>query len=134
MSDTLGRGSRETQQQTLVLHTFGSRIECAGSFAALQMYSACAYLPYTWVTCLLIMLRVGQCDVLLRLCRQAAFNVAIAGWIPCGVIFACIALFLAKEEDALQVTHLNPHTPNTVLCCEHCLKRFSSRPFSQPMK
>ncbi len=35
--------------------------------------------------------------------RQAAFNVAIAGWIPCGVIFACIAGSLGKEEDALQV-------------------------------
>jgi hypothetical protein len=35
--------------------------------------------------------------------RQAAFNVAIAGWIPCGVIFAIAALFLAKEEDGLQV-------------------------------
>lgn len=35
--------------------------------------------------------------------RQAAFNVAIAGWIPCGAIFASIAFFLAKEEDDLQV-------------------------------
>jgi hypothetical protein len=39
-------------------------------------------------------------------CRQAAFNVAIAGWIPCGAIFAICALFLAKEEDGLQVCSL----------------------------
>ena len=36
-------------------------------------------------------------------CRKAAFNVAVGGWIPCGICFAFIALFLAKEEDALQV-------------------------------
>lgn len=36
-------------------------------------------------------------------CRQSAFNVAIAGWIPCGAIFAVCALFLAREEDGLQV-------------------------------
>ncbi len=52
--------------------------------------------------------------------RQAAFNVAIAGWIPCGVIFACIALSLGKEEDALQVCLLLPpgnleHLANAVL-------------------
>ncbi|CAK0784876.1 hypothetical protein CVIRNUC_008081 [Coccomyxa viridis] len=34
--------------------------------------------------------------------QKAAFNVAVGGWIPCGICFAFIALFLAKEEDALQ--------------------------------
>ncbi|CAL5223333.1 g5832 [Coccomyxa viridis] len=33
---------------------------------------------------------------------KSAFNVAVGGWIPCGICFAMIAPFLAKEEDALQ--------------------------------
>ncbi|CAL8462663.1 g2196 [Coccomyxa elongata] len=45
---------------------------------------------------------------------QAAFNVAIAGWIPCGVIFACIAGSLGKEEDALQVRLRNKVGLHTV--------------------
>ncbi|KAK9838287.1 hypothetical protein WJX81_002411 [Elliptochloris bilobata] len=34
--------------------------------------------------------------------RETAFNVAIAGWLPCGLIFACAALTLGRDEDAMQ--------------------------------
>lgn len=53
--------------------------------------------------------------------RQAAFNVAIAGWIPCGAMFAIASLFLGKEEDALQVsTVLKPlkHAGPILLMCK----------------
>ena len=50
-------------------------------------------------------------------CRKSAFNVAVGGWIPCGICFAMIAPFLAKEEDALQVIHPSPAAAPT-LCAE----------------
>ena len=34
--------------------------------------------------------------------RETAFNIAIAGWIPCGMFFACAAFTLARNEDAMQ--------------------------------
>ena len=44
--------------------------------------------------------------------QESAFNVAVGGWIPCGICFALISPFLAKEEDALQVT-------SSMLCCDN---------------
>ena len=35
-------------------------------------------------------------------CRQSAFNLAIAGWLPCGALLALVALSLAKDEAAMQ--------------------------------
>ena len=35
-------------------------------------------------------------------CRRSAFNLAIAGWLPCGVLLAGVAIFLAKDEAAMQ--------------------------------
>ena len=36
------------------------------------------------------------------LCRRSAFNLAIAGWLPCGALLAGVAIFLAKDEAAMQ--------------------------------
>ena len=35
--------------------------------------------------------------------REKAFNVAVSAWLPCGLIFACAALTLGRDEDAMQV-------------------------------
>lgn len=35
-------------------------------------------------------------------CRRSAFNLAIAGWLPCGALLAGVAVSLAKDEAAMQ--------------------------------
>ena len=35
-------------------------------------------------------------------CRRSAFNLAIAGWLPCGALLGIIAIWLAKDEAAMQ--------------------------------
>lgn len=39
---------------------------------------------------------------LVLLCRRSAFNLAIAGWLPCGALLAGVAVSLAKDEAAMQ--------------------------------
>lgn len=34
--------------------------------------------------------------------RQSAFNLAIAGWLPCGALLALVAVSLTKDEAAMQ--------------------------------
>ena len=59
------------------------------------------------------------------LCRRSAFNLAIAGWLPCGALLAGVAVSLAKDEAAMQarlakkvekqnhdVDYLLPHVPD----------------------
>jgi len=36
------------------------------------------------------------------MCRQSAFNLAIAGWLPCGALLALVAVSLTKDEAAMQ--------------------------------
>ncbi len=36
------------------------------------------------------------------ICRQSAFNLAIAGWLPCGALLALVAVSLTKDEAAMQ--------------------------------
>lgn len=36
------------------------------------------------------------------LCRRTAFNAAIAGWLPCGVLLAMVGFTLAKDEARMQ--------------------------------
>ena len=35
-------------------------------------------------------------------CRQSAFNLAIAGWLPCGALLGMVAVTLARDEAAMQ--------------------------------
>ena len=49
------------------------------------------------------------------MCRQSAFNVAIAGWLPCGALLALVAVSLTKDEAAMQarLAHkVDNHIPN----------------------
>jgi len=41
-------------------------------------------------------------DSTVDICRQSAFNLAIAGWLPCGALLALVAVSLAKDEAAMQ--------------------------------
>jgi len=34
--------------------------------------------------------------------RAAAFNVAVCGWFPCGLLISCAGITLARDEDAMQ--------------------------------
>ena len=40
--------------------------------------------------------------VIITLCRRSAFNLAIAGWLPCGALLAGVAVFLGNDEAAMQ--------------------------------
>lgn len=59
--------------------------------------------------------------------RERAFNVAVAGWLPCGLIFACAALTLGRDEDAMQarafvlwpVSHVALVCPHSARCGVH---------------
>lgn len=47
--------------------------------------------------------------------RQSAFNVAIAGWLPCGALLALVAVSLTTDEAAMQarLAHkVDNHIPN----------------------
>lgn len=56
--------------------------------------------------------------------REKAFNVAVAGWLPCGLIFACAALTLGRDEDAMQARALVLWPVNhDALMCPHRAKR-----------
>ena len=49
------------------------------------------------------------------MCRQSAFNLAIAGWLPCGALLALVAVSLTKDEAAMQarLAHkVDNHIPN----------------------
>lgn len=37
-----------------------------------------------------------------RMGRQAAFNLSVCAWLPCGVLLLCVALCMRKDEDAMQ--------------------------------
>ena len=37
-----------------------------------------------------------------RMGRQAAFNLSVCSWLPCGVLLLCVALCMRKDEDAMQ--------------------------------
>ena len=50
----------------------------------------------TWNVCLQSLTVFGS------LCRRSAFNLAIAGWLPCGALLAGVAVSLAKDEAAMQ--------------------------------
>lgn len=39
--------------------------------------------------------------------RRSAFNLAIAGWLPCGALLAGVAVSLAKDEAAMQARLAN---------------------------
>lgn len=34
--------------------------------------------------------------------RTGAFNVAVGGWVPCGMLVLALALTMARDEDAMQ--------------------------------
>lgn len=56
-------------------------------------------------------------------CRRAAFNVAIAGWLPCGTLLALVGVTLSKDEARMQARlarKVGQHTlgQNDVNCFE----------------
>lgn len=53
--------------------------------------------------------------------RRIAFNIIILGWIPAGMLFALMSLYVVRDERAMQVWPLPLHNLAHILLMPGCI-------------